>query len=122
MWRKLSKYLVMTLVGVNEFLWQEATAGFDWLVEIDGLVLGWVEIIPAEIIIRIIDMQRSCFTGDINLLRVIKRTITVSKTSSSCSLGGLLAAFLSLRFSSMASISSLSSPLAANSSLLFSSL
>ena len=57
----------MTLVSVNEFLWQEAATGFDWLVEIDGLVLGWMEIIPAEIIIRIIDMKCCCFICNIDL-------------------------------------------------------
>ena len=111
----------MTLVRVNEFLGQEAAACFDWFVEVDGLVLGRVEIVSAEIVIRIIDMERSCFAGDIDLLKVKNRK-TTRKTSSSCSLGGLLAAFLSLRFSSIASISSLISPFAASSSSVFSSL
>ena len=43
--RNRENYLIVAFVSVNKFLWQEAAARFDGLVEVDGLVLRRVEIV-----------------------------------------------------------------------------
>ena len=61
----------MSLVRVNEFLRQEAPARFDRFVEVNRLVLGRVQIVPAQVIVRIINVQRRRLRRHVDLIIVI---------------------------------------------------